>query len=315
MKDNWLLKGLLKYKTSFFIAFILVGIDAVCTFLYPSYITNILDIAIPYKDIQFLLENIISLLFVSLLSIFVGVNLNYIFYNTSNNFVFDIKKKIVNGVFSYSGLKIRENTNKFMTCITEDTYMIEIIASQLLSSTLLDVVTLIIIIIIMVRINISILLFILITYPLLMIMQYFFNQKIKSVSKEMMEMRDKSNSLIRELADFLYEYIVINGNNYFDNRFFPLENKIKDRKIDLCMLKTYNSFVPRLLNSVAFAVIVGYCAYKIISGELSIGGLTVIIMYIRQLSTTFVRIVMYIGEFQKIKISVKRIDEVIKGGQ
>lgn len=314
MKNNWLLKGLLKYKISFFIAFILVGIDAVCTFLYPSYITNIVDIAIPYKDSQFLLENIILLLLVSLVSIFVGVNLNYLFYNASNNFVFDIKKKIVSGVFSYNGLKIGENTNKFMTCITEDTYMIEVIASQLIASTLLDVVTLIIIIIIMVRINVSILLFILITYPLLLVMQYFFNQRIKSVSKEMMNMRDKSNSLVRELAGFLYEYIVINGENYFNNRFFPLENKIKESKIDLCMLKTYNSFVPRLLNAIAFAVVVGFCAYKIISGELSIGGLTVIIMYIRQLSTTFVKIIMIIGEFQKIRISVKRIDEVIKGG-
>ncbi|WP_124067747.1 ABC transporter ATP-binding protein [Clostridium sp. E02] len=315
MKNNWLLKGLLKYKISFLIAFILVGIDAVCTFLYPSYITNIVDIAIPYKDTQFLLENIILLLLVSLVSIFVGVNLNYLFYNASNNFVYDIKKKIVGGVFSYNGLKIRENTNKFMTCITEDTYMIEVIASQLIASTLLDVVTLIIIIIIMVRINVSILLFILITYPLLLILQYFFNQRIKTVSKEMMNMRDKSNSLIRELADFLYEYIVIDGENYFNNRFFPLESKIKDRKIDLCMLKTYNSFIPRLLNAIAFAVVVGFCAYKIISGELSIGGLTVIIMYIRQLSTTFVKIIMIIGEFQKIRISVKRIDEVIKGGQ
>ncbi|MBQ3543388.1 MAG: hypothetical protein IJA34_00110 [Lachnospiraceae bacterium] len=39
---------------------------------------------------------------------------------------------------------------------------------------------------------------------------------------------------------------------------------------------------------------------KVIYGEISFGELTIIIMYIRQISTSFIRIVMAISEFQRM---------------
>lgn len=311
MKYIWIWKELKKYKFTFFIALFLVGVDAICTFLFPQYITNIIDYAVPYKDMPYLLENVILLLLVNLISLFMGINLNYLFFHSSNNFVTEIKKKLVDGVFSFNGLSISTKMNKFMTCITEDTYMIEFIASRILATTVLDLVTLIIILIILVQINKSVLILVLIVFPFLLVMQYMFNKKIKQANSEMLKYRDNSNKLIRELVNYIYEYIAINGKRYFSDRFFPLENNLKSKKIDICMLKTYNSFLPNIVNAVSFSFVIGICSYEIIVGKSSIGSLAVIIMYIRQLSSIFVRIITMFGEMQRIFVSVKRIDEII----
>lgn len=315
MRSKWLIEGILKYKGKIILAIFFIILDGISTFLFPEFISEIVDIAVPYKDSRYLLENIFGLLTVSIMSLLASVSVDYLFYNISNNFVFDIKKKIISGAFDYNGLKIQSQKDKLLTCIMEDAYMIEIIASRLLASTLLDIVTLGIIIYIMIKINVSILIFILISYPLLLYVQFLFNRKIKRANKELMEMRDDSNSLIAEFIQYIYQYIANNGQKYFENKFYDVEEKVKDKKIEICMLKTYNSYIPRLVNAIAFALIVGYCAYRVVCGDISLGELTVIIMYIRQLSTSFIRIVMAVSEFQRIGISVGRIDEVISGGE
>lgn len=311
MKEKWLLRGILKYRNKFVLAIILITFDGIATFLYPKYITQIIDIAIPYKDERYLLENILGLLLFSLLSLFANINISYLFYNTSNNFVFDIKKKMISGAFQYDGLKIKDAKDKFVTCMIEDVYMIEIIASQLLASMLLDIVTLGIIIFVMIKINVSVLIFVLLAYPFLLIMQFIFNRKIQATNIELMKARDKSNSLVTEFVDFLYQYIAYNGEKHFEKRFYKTEENAKEKKIEICMLKTYNAFLPQLTNAIAFALIVGFCAYQTIQGKVSVGELTIIIMYINQLSSGFIRIVMAVSEFQRIRISVKRIGEMI----
>lgn len=311
MKKSWLLKGILRYKTKLMVALIFIILDGIATFLFPTFISEIVDIAVPYKDIRYLIENVLGLLLVSILSILSGISVDYLFYHISNNFVFDVKKQMILEAFTYNGLKVQNRKSKLMTCMVEDAYMIEIIASRLLASTLLDIVTLGIMIYIMVKINVSILIFICIAYPFLLYMQFLLNRKIKQANSELMEKSDESNSLLTEFIQYIYQYIANNGQRYFQNRFFGVEEQVKDKKIEICMLKTYNSYISQFVNAIAFALIVGYCAYKVIYGEISIGELTIIIMYIRQISTSFIRIVMAISEFQRIEISVRRINEVM----
>lgn len=311
MKKSWLLKGILRYKTKLMVALIYIILDGIATFLFPTFISEIVDIAVPYKDIRYLIENVLGLLLVSILSILSGISVDYLFYNISNNFVFDVKKQMISEAFTYNGFKVQNRKSKLMTCMVEDAYMIEIIASRLLASTLLDMVTLGIMIYIMVKINVSILIFIGVAYPFLLYMQFLLNRKIKQANSELMKKSDESNSLLTEFIQYIYQYIANNGQRYFQNRFFGVEEQVKDKKIEICMLKTYNSYIPQFVNAIAFALIVGYCAYKVIYGEISIGELTIIIMYIRQISTSFIRIVMAISEFQRIGISVRRINEVM----
>ncbi len=311
MKKSWLLKGILRYKAKLMVALIFIILDGIATFLFPTFISEIVDIAVPYKDIRYLIENVLGLLLVSILSILSGISVDYLFYNISNNFVFDVKKQMISEAFTYNGLKIQKRKSKLMTCMVEDAYMIEIIASRLLASTLLDIVTLGIMIYIMVKINVCILIFICVVYPFLLYMQFLLNRKIKQANSELMEKSDESNAVLTEFIQYIYQYIANNGQRYFQNRFFGVEEQVKDKKIEICMLKTYNSYIPQFVNAIAFALIVGYCAYKVIYGEISIGELTIIIMYIRQISTSFIRIVMAISEFQRIGISVRRINEVM----
>lgn len=311
MKGNWLFQYILRHKYNLLLVTVLLIVDAICTFYYPSFITNIIDVAVPNSDLQYLSENIILLLIVSLLSLFINLSINYLFYNMSGKFVIFIKSKLIGGVFSFNGKSIKSKTNQFMTCMVDDVYSLESTFSRLISSVLLDIITLAILIVILVKIDIAIFVLIAVMFPLLILIQFLFNKEIQKSSMKMMKEIDLSTSLLRELVTYLYEYVVCNGKTYFKQRFFPVEEEVKQQRINLYMLSEYNSLAPRFLNTIAFTVLLFYSSYRIINSDMSFGDLTIVVLYLNQLSTLFVRILLVAGQLQKTRVSLKRINDVI----
>ena len=107
-QKNAVLEQIKKYKLGYLIGIMLVGMDAIATYIYPQLITNILDKAVPEKDIKGVLYNVLGMAICQAVSIMVALLLSYLFCRISNNFIMKIKFLLVNSMFQIDGKEIGE---------------------------------------------------------------------------------------------------------------------------------------------------------------------------------------------------------------
>lgn len=310
-QKNAVLEQIKKYKLGYLIGIMLVGMDAIVTYIYPQLITNILDKAVPGKDIKGVLYNVLGMAICQAVSIMVALLLSYLFCRISNNFIMKIKFLLVNSMFQIDGKEIGEKSNLFMTSMSADINNIEMLSSRMLSDLLIQIVTVMITVVILIRINPVIILFMIIVYPILIVMQIFFNKKIMGQSKIVMAKMDMGNGMVKEFVTYLYEYLALNGKNYYLNKFFNNETILRNEVLKQNMLMASNRTAPQIISTATFLIVLAISGVMVINGQVQLGELTVIIMYTQRMFNPLSSIMLVIGQFQKAKVSMDRINEII----
>lgn len=310
-QKNAVLEQIKKYKLGYLIGIMLVGMDAIATYIYPQLITNILDKAVPEKDIKGVLYNVLGMAICQAVSIMVALLLSYLFCRISNNFIMKIKFLLVNSMFQIDGKEVGEKSNLFMTSMSADINNIEMLSSRMLSDLLIQIVTVMITVVILIRINPVIILFMIIVYPILIGMQIFFNKKIMGQSKKVMAKMDTGNGMVKEFVTYLYEYLALNGKNYYLNKFFNNETILRNEVLKQNMLMASNRTVPQIISTATFLIVLAISGVMVINGQVQLGELTVIIMYTQRMFNPLSSIMLVIGQFQKAKVSMDRINEII----
>lgn len=310
-QKNTVLEQIKRYKWGYMIGILLVGMDAVATYIYPQLITNILDKAVPEKDIEGVLYNVFGMAICQVTSIVVALLLNYLFCRISNNFIMKIKSLLVNSMFQIDGKEIGKKSNLFMTSMSADINNIEMLSSRMLSDLLIQIVTVIITAIILIQINPVIFLFMLLIYPILITIQISFNKKIVGQSRRVMARTDTGNGMVKEFVTYLYEYLAMNGKNYYINKFFSNEMILRNEVLRQNMLMASNRTVPQMLSTATFLTVLAISGAMVINDQIQLGELTVIIMYTQRMFNPLSSIMLVIGQFQKAKVSIDRINEII----
>lgn len=310
-QKNAVLEQIKKYELGYLIGIMLVGMDAIATYIYPQLITNILDKAVPGKDIKGVLYNVLGMAICQAVSIMVALLLSYLFCRISNNFIMKIKFLLVNSMFQIDGKEIGEKSNLFMTSMSADINNIEMLSSRMLSDLLIQIVTVMITVVILIRINPVIILFMIIVYPILIVMQIFFNKKIMGQSKKVMAKMDIGNGMVKEFVTYLYEYLALNGKNYYLNKFFNNETILRNEVLKQNMLMASNRTAPQIISTATFLIVLAISGVMVINGQVQLGELTVIIMYTQRMFNPLSSIMLVIGQFQKAKVSMDRINEII----
>lgn len=310
-QKNAVLEQIKKYELGYLIGIMLVGMDAIATYIYPQLITNILDKAVPGKEIKGVLYNVLGMAICQAVSIMVALLLSYLFCRISNNFIMKIKFLLVNSMFQIDGKEIGEKSNLFMTSMSADINNIEMLSSRMLSDLLIQIVTVMITVVILIRINPVIILFMIIVYPILIVMQIFFNKKIMGQSKKVMAKMDIGNGMVKEFVTYLYEYLALNGKNYYLNKFFNNETILRNEVLKQNMLMASNRTAPQIISTATFLIVLAISGVMVINGQVQLGELTVIIMYTQRMFNPLSSIMLVIGQFQKAKVSMDRINEII----
>lgn len=311
-KNNWLYHILIDFKFSFLLVLIITGVNAVASLLYPQYITKVIDVAIPYKDTRYLLENVALLAMTGIISVVCYLVISFIFYHVSNEMVIHIKKFLLNCVFQLNGQQIQEKSGQLVTCMIQDINNLEALATQLITTTLTDIITLVVTVVVLAGIDKTIIILAVVVYPFLILAQIGFNKMIGKTSRELMGEIDQSNSLLKELSNMLYEYIAINGRQYFVKRFIGVEKDVRLQRMKLNMLVSYNRLLPEFVNTGIFIMVLALGALEAIDQQITIGELTILVMYIERLFYPLMRLMLVAGEAQKASISTKRITTFMK---
>lgn len=310
-KKNNVVYMILNYKLWMLIAFVFTIFETLTTYYFPKYIQTIIDIVIPTKDYYRLKEIIMFIVFLEIVSLTSTLIINYIFAHISNQFVLELKTKIIETAFTFKRKEMESNSKKIITIMNSDVYYIQSIISKVLPKLLIDIFTLAAIFILLYKIEPTILFIAFAFYPILLFIQYLFNKKISKQSKKCMSAMDKSNHLLQEFVKYLFDYICLGAKGYFVRKYVEQETKVKETKLQLDLLNNYNNIVPSGINSFALIIMVLICAYSIMNGGMSIGGITIFIMYINQLFNPVLRIMLTMGEYQRIKVSMRRINDIL----
>ena len=73
----------------------------------------------------------------------------------------------------------------------------------------------------------------------------------------------------------------------------------------------YNRSVPQLISTATFLIVLAISGVMVINGQVQFGELTVIIMYTQRMFNPLSSIMLVIGQFQKAKVSMDRINEIV----
>lgn len=312
-RKSRVLELLVQYKIGYVLILLLVALDCIATYLYPEYLSQIIDIAIPDKNNYMLLQAIIVLAVLQMISLLISLLLAYMFSRISNSVVVKIKSAIIKSVFETDGEELGERSRSFTAGMNGDIDNVEMLASRVMADLILQITTVIITGVVLIKINRIVLYFVLVVYPLLIIIQMFFNKEIEKSSTRLMTRIDIGYSLIKELVSYIYEYIVLNADNYFLKRYMKNERNVRKGYLKFNMLLALNGFVPRIINAVVYLIILAISGKMVMSGEIKPGEFTIVLLYTQRMFNPIASIMAVLGQMQGAKVSMKRIDNMLIG--
>lgn len=304
---------LMQYKLGYIVILILIATDCIATYLYPNYLSEIIDTAIPEKNAEILIKNIMFLAFLQLLSILASVLLSYMFTRISNSMIVRIKEAIVRSIFQTDGEELSVKARSFTNGMNGDIDNIEILSSRVMAQLILQISTVFITGVILIKINRIVIYFVLAAYPILIVTQILFNKKIEKRASILMTRCDIGYSLIKEFVTYIYEYIVLNAQNYFLFRFMKNERNVRKGQLKYNMLLALNGLVPQIVNMTIYLTILTISGYMVMDGSILQGEFTIILLYTQRMFNPIANIMAVLGQMQGAKVSLKRIDNMLVG--
>lgn len=310
-KKSRVLAFIAQYKIGYFIILLLVSVDCIATYLYPEYLSTIIDVAIPEKNGTMLVNCIIILAVFQILSLLVSLLLSYMFSRISNSIVVQIKNAIIESMFQTDGEELADKSRFFTSGMNGDIDNVELLASRVMADLIIQITTVIITGVILIKINRLVLYFVLAVYPLLILIQLYFNKRVEKRSTILMTRSDIGYSLIKELVSYMYEYIVLGASEYYRTRFMNNEKNIRKSRLKFNMLLAFNGFIPRLINALVYLIILAASGQMVMRGEILPGEFTIILLYTQRMFNPIASIMAVLGQMQGAKVSLKRIDHML----
>lgn len=310
---NKILELLSFYKLGYLMIILLVLLDCIVTYLYPEYLSTIIDVVIPEKNSRMFLSYICLLAGFQMVSIIVSLLLSYMFTRISNSIIIRIKREIIQSVSKLNGQDIKDKARVIMTAMNDDIRNIEMLSSRIMAQLLIQVTTVMITGVVLIKINKIIFYVIVVVYPILIYVQVYFNKKLQRKSEILMARIDIGYSLIKEFVNYVYEYIALNAIDYFMLRFMNNEKNVRRGQLKYNMLISLNTFVPQVINMGVYLFIVLISGYMVMDGNMLSGEFLVIVLYTQRMFNPIAFIMSALGQMQRTKVSVKRINKILLG--
>ncbi len=310
-KKNFILQQIIHFKYNILFIIVLILLDAYVTYKYPYCLVNIVDVAIVNRDVPYFIENVILLCIFQITSLLVSLIIGYLFCKINNELIIKVKNMIIEAMFSKSNNKINEDSNKVLTIMNNDVNNIEFLISRLLSPFLLQIITVTINIFVLIKINKMILIIVFIVYPLLIVLQLYFNKIIEKYSKEKLLYMDNSNNLIKEFINSINTYITLNAKNYYLSRFNKVEKNLRENSLNFNMSLEFNNVISKMITDIAYVIVLLISGFMILNDQIRAGEFTLILLYTQRIFNPINMILIIVGRLQNVKISLKRISEIL----
>lgn len=290
------------------IALILI---ALVEFKIPQVTQQIIDVVVPSKSKSLLFKSIATLAFFTVALNILSVASTYLMSKVSQQAVVSLRQDLYSHVLKQD-LAYFENqkTGDLMTRLTSDVRTIQDLISPSTLKIFSNIVTFILVLGFLLFTDWKLSLLILITFPMLFLVNDYFSKKMKANFRSVRESVAKLNN---HLQTTLTSVLMIKNSatEKFENeRFEELNAEVKDNQ--LTATKTQSLFSPSMdmINFLGTVIVLTYGTLRIFEGQLTVGSMMSYLAYLRLLQNPIRSITSMISRFQQALVSYERLMDI-----
>lgn len=299
-------------KKLLFISLILILINSSLTIVLPKIIMNIIDNALPQKEMTLLFKLILIFLCIAISQCLFKLLSDYFCSILGQKTMFELKNRLMTHILKldgnyYSNIKVGE----LLTIIDSDIYTLEQVSTNVLFSLISDSITAIIIFVFLIRLQYDLVIAILFLQVFLLLFQLFSCKNIISKKQNYRKsLGDLANSEEETISN-LKHIILLNSKKYFLNKFNIEIYKLYKKGIATDLSLSINSNITSLLSCLTTSIILAFGGYKIILNQMELGELIAFNMYAQRIFTPIIRQIQSNLIIQQAIISLNRIFNIL----
>ena len=288
----------------FLISIVSMGISYVSTIIGKYVVDDATTGDVNFRDMSFMcITTIVSII----ISVFSNILSSYI----NENFSFSIRKRLYNDIQRSVWIKVSKfHSGDLVTRLTSDIGGLADGLISILPSTILIIAQLLISFLILLYYDWQIAVFALVLGPIGAACMLFFRKKYK---KYQMQFRESESEYRTFMQESLSDLTVVKTFRQEDANEATMEH-MKQKRLNLVLhnsrLSSIMSAVMRLVYSAGYVVAFCWGSYRISTGDITYGTLTVFISLVSQVQGSVSGLAGLIPQIYSMLISAKRISEV-----
>ncbi len=309
----------LRYKGLFLATIIIALANSFASAYRPKLISEVIDVAIPSKNIEFLLQS----LYVIIGIIILEVILQFIFIILANTFAQNIIQDIRDDLFKklvYFKLSFFNNTPNgvLVTRAVSDIETISTVFSDGVVMIFGDILKISFVIFMMYTINWKIATIVLAIIPIMIVLTRYFQKSIKRTFQDERSLAAKLNSFVQERVTGIKIIQIFNREKAEFEKFQKINTQLKEAHIRTIFYFAIFFPITEIISSVAIGLVILYGGYSTMNSiPVNAGEIIAFILYIQMLFRPMRQIADRFNNMQRGLVGAERVlklmdvDEII----
>ena len=304
---------LMRFRIQHFGGMILSLINSALLLLQPIVLMKIIDEGIIASNIAVLVRYISffgGLVVLQNISEYIKT---YIYSFIGKKFIYELRIKVLKHIEKMSGqFLVNTNAGELFTIFDDDIDNIEQLASNMISTFISGLMVSVAVCIYLCRLQPELFLIILISQPIMFYIQKRINKKTNLLS---FVLRDILGQIVKEVQEYLgsvMQFIKMNAKQVFWSNYNKSGSEYTQKSLQLDMSYGKSVALGSVISGIVVCIIFGYGGYKVVAGELTIGGLITFNQYSQKLFQPIISIARNSTYLKRILVSLDKVFNLLR---
>lgn len=297
------------------VCIMLLMLYSLLNIIYPYLLQQIIDVGIAEKSKTVIVKYSIIILTTIILNIVIGYFMKIKFVVLGQKLSKKIKKSIFDNFNSQSLDKyMTYKTGDLVSILENDVKNVEVLFTYLTSDFLTNCISFIGIGGILFSLNMKIASIVIIATVFFAYIQKKLGSKVKEDGRNVSIDKGKLQAFEQEYLSNYFDIKALNGNKFFDNKFYQHQQKLFDVEIKMAKTKIYANLSGYLFQNICLILAFIYGGWQVMLGYMTIGSLFSLTVYIQKLYSPILAIFKSYMDIKRTQASINRINELLANG-
>lgn len=304
---------LMRFRVQHILGMILSLINSALLLLQPIVLMKIIDEGIIASNIAILVRYITIFFSLVVLQNICEYIKTYIYSFIGKNFIYELRIKVLKHIEKMSGqFFVNTNAGELFTIFDDDIDNIEQLASNMIFTFISDILVSVVMCIYLCWLQPELFLIILISQPIMFYIQKRINKKTNLLS---FALRDILGQIVKEVQEYLasvMQFIKMNAKQVFWSNYNKSGSEYTQKSLQLDMSYGKSVALGSVISGIVVCIIFGYGGYKVVAGELTIGGLITFNQYSQKLFQPIISIARNSTYLKRILVSLDKVFDLLR---
>lgn len=303
----------MRFRLQHLLGMILSLANSALLLLQPIVLMKIIDEGITASNIVVLVKYITIFLSLVVLQNICEYIKTYIYSFIGKQFIYELRIKVLKHIEKMSGqFFVNTNAGELFTIFDDDIDNIEQLASNMIFTFISDILVSVIMCIYLCWLQPELFFIILISQPIMFYIQKRINKKTNLLS---FALRDILGQIVKEVQEYLtsvMQFIKMNAKQVFWSNYNKSGSEYTQKSLQLDMSYGKSVALGSVISAIVVCIIFGYGGYKVVTGELTIGGLITFNQYSQKLFQPIISIAQNSTYLKRILVSFDKVFNLLR---